>query len=89
MTPLPRGLATFGKLLRLGLQVGGMDGASVQHRSAIDRAADQWEGELTDRAKWDRAVVGDEVEAVAVHAIAASNALHRRAALSATASSTG
>src|SRR5262249_23210289 len=65
---LPRVPAALWKLLRLGLHVGDMDSALVQHRSAIDRTADQRAGELADLAHWERAVVGDEAEPVAVHA---------------------
>jgi hypothetical protein len=64
----PRELAGLGKLLRLRLQVGDLDGALVQHRSAVDCAADQWEGEPADGLMRDRVVVGDEAELVAVHA---------------------
>jgi hypothetical protein len=65
----PRVFAALWKLLRLCLQVGDMDGAFVQHRSAIDRAANKWEGEFAgEPVVRDRAVVGDEAELVAVYA---------------------
>jgi len=66
---LPRIRARLWELFSLRQHVGDMHGALVQHRSAADCAADYWDGELADRANWDRAVVGDEAEPVAFHAV--------------------
>ena len=61
-------MAGLREFLCLGLHVGDMNCLLVQHRAAADRSPDQWDGELTDGSVGDRAVMGGELELVAVYA---------------------
>jgi hypothetical protein len=53
---LPGELAAQGKLVRLALQVSDVERVPIQHRSAIERRANEGDGQ---RSGWDWAVMRD------------------------------
>jgi hypothetical protein len=60
-TVAPREVATLGKLVRYGLQIGDVDRTPLEHHAATKNAPDQGNGDLADRAGGrDGTFVGDQ-----------------------------
>jgi hypothetical protein len=66
MAKLPRDFAPFRKVVDFGLQVSDMDDPCFQHCATIGRPAVEGERELADGKRFERAMMGDEKETVAL-----------------------